>query len=153
MEKLDYYIFVDYSGDLIGHVIIDSKKVSELIQKISRFAHYRNLKHKDKYIKSIKERIKKENILSYILRTKIRKLRDNLEIYSDVIDFVKKHNNCSVFISVDDKQYLSFKKIIDTIDGKNVTVVQESKLKKHSKEDRMSLIIDTLLNIKRLKDM
>jgi len=151
MKKFDYYIFIDYSEGLIGYMIIENNKISELITKISKFAHYRRIKHRNQYIQSIKKRIKKENMFSCIFKVKIRKLKDNLEIYSDILDFLKKNDNCLIFISVDNKQYISFKKIIDVIDVKNIKIVQESALKKDSKEYQISLVIDTLLNIERLK--
>lgn len=151
MSKFDYYIFIDYSENLLGYMIVDDDKIPEFIPKISKFAHYRDLKHRDQYIKSIKKRIKKDKILSYTLKTKIKKLTENLEIYSDILSFLKEHDNCLIFISVDNKQYINFKKIVDVIDGKNIKIVQESRLKRDSDEYRMSLVIDTLLNIERLK--
>jgi len=150
MKKFDYYIFIDYSENLLGYMIVDNKKVPELIQKISKFAHYRDLKHKSSYIKSIKKRIKKENILSFILKTKIRGLTDNLEIYSDVLDFLKKHDNCLIFVSVDDREYQNFRKVVNIVDGEKTVVKKESELKKESMEYKLSLVLDTLLNIKRL---
>ena len=106
--------------------------------------------HKSSYIKSIKKRIKKENILSFILKTKIRGLTDNLEIYSDVLDFLKKHDNCLIFVSVDDREYQNFRKMVNIVDGEKTVVKKESELKKESMEYKLSLVLDTLLNIKRL---
>ena len=76
-------------------------------------------------------------------------MRDNLEIYSDVIDFIKKHENCIIFISVDDKQYNKFKKLVDIVDGKRTKIIKEGTLKKGTPEYQMNLIIDNILNIRR----
>jgi len=150
MKGFDYYIFIDYSEKLIGYLIIDDKNIPKLIPKISKFAHYKNLKHKSLYIKSIKKRIKKENILSLILKTKIRKIIGNLEIYSDVLDFLKKHDNCLIFVSIDNHEYQNFRKMVNIVDGEKIVVKKESELKKESMEYQLSLVLDTLLNIKRL---
>ena len=76
---------------------------------------------------------------------------DSPEIYADIAVFLKKYHNCIVFISVDDKQYSNFERFVEVIDGKDTKVVKESELKKGSFEYKLSLILDSLLNIKRLK--
>lgn len=76
-------------------------------------------------------------------------MRDNLEIYSDVLDFIKKHENCVIFISVDDKQYNKFRKLVNIVDGGKTKIVKEGVLKKGTPEYQMSLIIDNMLNIRR----
>ena len=48
-KDYDYYIFVDYSEDLIGYNIIEQKKIIELLPKILRFEHYKGRKI-EKYI-------------------------------------------------------------------------------------------------------
>ena len=151
-KQFDYYIFIDYSENYIGYSIIEKKNINELLWRINKFAHYKELQHKAVYIKSIKKTIEKSKILSYLLKNKIRKTFDTPEIYSDVLEFLNGHENCLIFISVDNKQYLNFEKIIKIIDGKNTKVVKESELKKGSMEYKLSLILDTLLNIERLKD-
>ena len=42
-------------------------------------------------------------------------------------------------------------KIFKEIDGRRIKIVKEGKLKKDSKEYKLSLIIDTLLNLKRTR--
>jgi len=151
-RQFDYYIFVDYSENLLGYMIIENSRIPEFILKISKFAHYKDLKHKSAYLHSIKKVIEKNNTLAYVLKHKIRTAIDTPEIYSDLLGFLKEHDNCLIFISIDNKQYSNFEKIVKIIDGANTKVVKESELKKNSQEYRMSLVLDTLLNIERLKD-
>lgn len=151
MKEFDYYIFIDYSENLIGYSIIEKTKLKELLPKISRFAHYKELKYKSAYIHSIKKIIEKKKIGSDILKIKIREMRQNLEIYSDVLDFIKKHDNCIIFVSIDNHEFSNFRKLVNITDGEKTKVVEESQLKKRSIEYRMSLILDTLLNMERLK--
>ena len=151
MREFDYYIFIDFSENLIGYNIIENKKLKELLPKISKFAHYKQLKHKLAYIHSIKKRIEKENILSYFVKYKIKELYKNTEIYADVLEFIKKHDNCIIFISVDDRQYKVFNKLVGFVDGKRVAVKKESELIKGTPEYQASLVLDNLLNILRLK--
>lgn len=122
MREFDYYIFIDFSENLIGYNIIENKKLKEILPKISRFAHYKELKHKKSYLHSIKGRIEKEKILSYFVKYKIKELYRNTDIYADVLEFVKKHENCIIFISVDNRQYNAFNKLVGFVDGKKVVV-------------------------------
>ena len=150
-REFDYYIFIDYSENFIGYMIIEASKIQEFMPKISKFAHYKELKHKSSYLHSIKKLIEKNNIISCMLKIKIRKVTDTLEIYSDLLTFLKEHDNCLVFISVDNKQYSNFERVVKIIDGTKTKVVKESELKEDSNEYKMSLVLDTLLNIERLK--
>jgi len=150
-KEFDYYIFIDYSENFLGYLIIKKEDIRDFLPKISKFSHYKELKHKPAYIHSIKKIIEKNKILSCPLKMKIRKATDTPEIYSDILEFLKSHNNCLVFISVDNKQYSNFERLVKIIDGTNTKVVKESELKKDTFEYRISLVLDTLLNIERLK--
>jgi len=150
-RKFDYYIFIDYSENLIGYLIMEFNKIKEFLPKISKFAHYKELKCKSAYLRSIKSVIDKRKILSYPLKVKIRKTTDTPEIYSDILEFLKKHDNCLIFVSVDNKQYSNFERLVKIIDGTNIKVVKESELKKDTFEYKISLVLDTLLNIERCK--
>lgn len=152
-KQFDYYIFIDYSENFLGYFIIEKEKIGEFLPKISKFAHYRELKHKPAYLHSIKKVINKNKVLSYPLKVKIKKTTGTLEIYSDILEFLKNHDNCLIFISVDNQQYSNFEKLISIIDGTNTKVVRESELKRDTFEYRISLVLDTLLNIERLKHM
>ncbi len=152
MKEFDYYIFIDYSVNVIGYVIIDEKKLFELVPLISKFSHYKSLKNKNAYIHSIKKIIEKNNILDYFIKHKIKEMRQNMEIYMDVFDFIKKNNNCIIFISIDDHQYSNFRKFVKIVDGTKTVIRPESKLVKNTPEYRASLVLDTLLNIERLKN-
>jgi len=152
MKEFDYYIFIDFSENLIGYDIIENKKLKEILPRISKFTHYKQLRHKRAYIHSIKDRIEKEGVLSYFLKYKIRELYKNAEIYTDVLEFIKKHDNCIIFISVDNRQYKAFNKLVGFVDGKKVVVKKESELVKGTPEYQASLVLDTLLNIERLKN-
>ena len=92
------------------------------------------------------------NVLSYTEKTKIRKTTSTLEIYSDILEFLKEHDNCLIFISVDNNQSVNFEKLVRIIDGTNIKVVRESQLRKDTFEYRINLVLDTLLNIERLKE-
>ncbi len=150
-KHFDYYIFIDYSEIFLGYLIIKKETIKEFIPKISKFSHYRELKHKEAYIHSIKKIIEKNNVLSYPVKTKIRKTIDTPEIYADILDFLKTHSNCLIFISVDNNQYHNFERLVKIIDGESTKVVRESELRKDTFEHRISLVLDTLLNIERLK--
>ncbi|MCK9596037.1 hypothetical protein M0R19_02555 [Candidatus Pacearchaeota archaeon] len=152
MKRLifDYYIFIDYSENLLGYMIVDKDKIEQFLPKISRFAHYKTLKCKSKYLQSIKVRIKKDKIKEDLLKLKIRNVRETPEIYADLVEFIHNHGNCLIFISVDNKQYSNFERLVNNVDGCGSTIVRESQLKKDSKEYKMSLVLDTLLNIERL---
>ena len=96
--------------------------------------------------------IKNDNIKAYFLKLKIKSMYKNMEIYLDVLEFLKKHENCIIFISVDNRQYSAFRKMISIVDGKNVIVKQESELIKGTPEYQTSLVLDNLLNIERVKN-
>ena len=53
-RQFDYYVFIDYSENFLGYLIIEKEKISEIIPKISKFSHYKELKHKHAYVHSIK---------------------------------------------------------------------------------------------------
>jgi len=151
MREFDYYIFIDFSDDIIGYNIIGKQEIKKLLPKISRFRHYRNVRNKKIYLKNIKKTIKRENIKSYFLKSGIKKMYKNTEIYTDVLEFLKKHSNCIVFISVDDRQFKAFNRLVGFVDGKNVFVKKESELVKGTPEYQTSLVLDSLLNIERCK--
>ena len=151
MKEFDYYIFIDYSEDLVGYSIIEKAKLMELTPKIVRFRHYRKAGNRKQYIKNVKNTFKHDNIKSYFLKLKIKKMYKNMEIHLDVLEFLKKHENCIIFISVDNAQYPSFRKMVNIIDGENIVVKQESELVKGTSEYQASLVLDNLLNIERLR--
>ncbi len=151
MKEFDYYIYIDYSENLIGYNIIENKKLKEILPKISRFAHYKRLKHKRAYIHAIKKIIEKNNIPFYFAKHKIREMRQNMEIYIDVLEFLKKHDKCIIFISIDNHEYPNFRKMVKISDGEKTVVKKESELIKGTPEYQVSLVLDTLLNIERLK--
>jgi hypothetical protein len=151
-KEFDYYIFIDYSENFVGYSIIEKSKLKEIVPKISRFRHYRESRNKCLYLKNIKNTVKRENLFSYFFKIKIKETRHNLEIYSDVLNFLKNHNNCLVFVSVDNHEYSNFVKLVTIIDGDKTEVKKESELKKDSPEYKVSLVLDNLLNIERLKD-
>ena len=78
-------------------------------------------------------------------------MHKNMDIYLDVLEFLKKHENCIIFISIDNTQYPAFRKMVDIVDGKEVVVKQESELIKGTPEYQASLVLDNLLNIERNK--
>ena len=85
-RNFDYYIYVDYSENLIGYIIIERNKIEELIPKISRFRHYRQSKNRKIYLKHINDTIKKEKIYSSLLEFKIKEMHESIEVYANVLD-------------------------------------------------------------------
>lgn len=78
-------------------------------------------------------------------------MRNNLIVFSDVIDFVSRNKHCLIFASIDNNQFIAFTKLLMAGEHtSHVKVIKESDLKKGSVEYRLSLIIDTKLNIERV---
>ena len=151
-KEFDYYIFVDYSENYLGYLIIERERIKEFMPRISKFAHYRELKHKTAYLKSIRKIVDKNNVCSHLCRLKVRKTDATPEIYSDVLEFLKEHDNCLIFICADNKQFTNFEKLVKIIDGGNTKIIKESEFKKDTSVYRISLVLDTLLNLARLKN-
>ena len=102
-KEFDFYIFVDYSENLIGYIILSQKQIKECLPKISKLKHYKDLKQKDLYLKSMKNIFEKEKILECLCVHKITELRQNIELCSEVFDFCKINPESNIFISVDDR--------------------------------------------------
>ncbi len=151
-REYNYYIFIDYSENLVGYSIIEQDKIFELLPKISRFAHYKGHKNRKIYLKKINETIKRENIKEFFERIKIKRVNKNLDLFIEVLDFIKKNKNCIIFLCVDDYQFKKMKKLLYLVDGRNTDVRKESSLKKGTPEYQVSLVIDNLLNIERRKN-
>src|SRR3989344_4502226 len=150
-KQFDYYIFVDYSENLIGYMIIAQKNIKELLPHILRFKHYRKTRDKKIYLKNVKHLFKREKLLQYFIQYKIRETKENMEIFLDVGEFIKKHANCLIFASVDDTQFNNFEIFVKIVDGKNIRVVRESELQIGTLEYQLSLVVDNWLNIERLR--
>ena len=150
-KQFDYYIFVDYSENLIGYMIIAQENIKELLPHILRFKHYRKARNKRIYLKNVKHLFKREKLLQYFVQHKIRETRENMEIFLDVGEFIKKHENCLIFASVDDTQFNNFELFVKIVDGKNIHIVRESDLQIGTLEYQLSLVVDNWLNIERLK--
>ncbi|MEK6956235.1 MAG: hypothetical protein AABW52_06240 [Nanoarchaeota archaeon] len=149
MSDFDYYIFIDYSEEVLGYFIIKKEEIVNIMPKISKFSHYRELKYKKAYLNSIRRIIEENKIIESFLKLKITEIRHTLEIYADLVEFLKNNSDSLIFISIDDNQYSNFERLVKNV-GNN-KIVKEGQLKKYSKEYKLSLIIDTLVNIKRLK--
>ena len=151
-KDYDYYIFLDYSEDLIGYNIIKQEKILELLPKISKFGHYKGRKNRKIYLKHIKNTIKREKIKLFFEKIKIDKSIKNIELFIEILEFIKKHKNCIIFLSIDDYQFKKFKKLLHLIDGEKTEIMKESQLKKGTPEYQTSLVIDNLLNVERRKN-
>lgn len=150
-KKFDYYIFIDFSENLIGYNIISNKKMFELLPKIKRFRHYLTARNRRLYLKNVNKTIKREEIKSYFFKFKIKELYRNADIYADVLQFIKTHENCIIFISVDNRQFKAFRKLVGYVDGEKVVVKKESDLPRGTPEYQASLVLDNVLNIERNK--
>jgi hypothetical protein len=151
-EDYDFYIFMDYSENLLGYTIISQKKMLELIPKISKFSHFKSHKNKKVYLQHIRKTIRRESILSFFEKIKIDKVNKNVDLFIEILQFIKRHNNCVLFLCVDDYQFRKLRKLISLIDRENTDVRRESELKKGTPEYQTSLVIDNLLNIERLRE-
>ncbi len=149
MKEFDYYIFIDYSENFLGYLILRGSQIKEITSRATKFSHYKNVRHKSSYLHSIKKVIEKTELAKYFVKCKIKNLRETLEVYADVVDFIRKNDNCIVFISVDDRQFSNFERLVGAL--QRCVVVRESRLKKGSVEYKLSLILDTLLNLERIK--
>ena len=149
-QEFDYYIYIDYSENLIGYTIIEKCNKTVLLNKIVKFTHFRDLRHKETYLIKIKRIIKINDFFSFIYKYRIGSMWDTLSIFGDIVEFIKKNDDKSIFLLIDDRQYTSFMRLFkEFISNKNVFLMKESELKKGSEEYRLSLIIDNLLNIER----
>lgn len=150
MKEFDYYIFIDYSENLIGYIIIKKENVKELCLRLAKIKHYKKVRHAREYLPAIKRRFEKEGILNFVSKHKIRKTIQSQDIFIDIIDFIKKNEDSKFFISVDNHHFFTFKKLFDiTKRVENIVLVMESKLKRFSAEYQLNLIIDNLLSIER----
>lgn len=149
--SIDYYIYIDYSANLIGYNIIEKEKVSMLLENISKFGHYKKERHKGTYLIKIKRIIKKTEIVNLLYKQMILHLKDNISVFLEVLEFVNKHDKCAIFLSVDDNQFNAFTRLMALVPHKeHIIAVKESELKKDSIEYRLSLVIDNMLAIERL---
>ena len=148
---IDYYIFIDYSSNLIGYNIIEKEKIPEILPKIAKFRHHKEERHKKIYLHKIKREIKNSNLTSLLLKQKIKHIKDNLIVFAEIINFVKNNDNCIIFMSVDNNQFKAFTNLLNMIPHKDhIIVKKESELKRQSLVHQLSLIIDTMLNIERV---
>jgi ribosomal protein L15 len=85
-KDYDYYLFVDYSEDLVGYSIIKQEKIQYLLPKISKFTHYKDKKNRKIYLNKIKENIRREKILSFFEKIKIQKVCKNLDLIGEFFD-------------------------------------------------------------------
>ena len=149
--KIDYYVYIDYSHDLIGYNIIERENVEILLKRLPKFEHYKKVRHIRTYLIKIRKIVKKDEISGLLYKQKIMHLKNNASIFVEVIEFVKNHDNCAIFLSVDNNQYNAFIKLMGLIPHKeHLVLVRESDLKKGSIEYKLSLIIDNMLVIERM---
>ena len=149
--EIKYYVFIDYSMNLIGYNIIEHENIPKLIPLLVKFRHYKTQRHKGTYILKMKRDINNSGINGLLYKQKITEIRYNMLIFLDVLEFVKKNDNCAIFMSIDNNQHNAFIKLFNMIPHKDhVKIVKESELRKKSIEYRLSLIIDNMLTIERL---
>ncbi|MBU3923298.1 MAG: hypothetical protein KJ592_00100 [Nanoarchaeota archaeon] len=150
-KEFDYYIFIDYSENLIGYLILKKEEIKNCLSKISRFRHYREAKKRKLYLKNARKTFNKKELLGCFCKKKIRAVMETPEIFFDIAEFLKENSDSFIFVSVDNRQFSNFEKFVKVIDGKNVKIVRESDLRKHTPEYQINLVLDTWLNIERMK--
>lgn len=149
-REFNYYIYVDYSENLIGYLIISRENKSELLKRVVQFKHFKELRNKQLYLKKIKRIFERQKIESLIFKKRIVSIRDNLILFRDIVIFIKKNSDYELFISIDDRQYSSFVRLFsDLFNLNNLFFVRENELRKGSDEYALNLILDNLLNIER----
>jgi len=152
MKKFDYYIFIDYSENLIGYIILDKEGFENILPKVSKLKHYTTLRYKKQYLASMKKLFIRNEILGFLKKYRIAELRQNVELCSEIFEFCERRHDSKIFISIDDRQYNGFMRLAKILNEKRFTILREGKLKKGSKEYQASLVLDTLLNLKRNKE-
>ena len=152
MREFDYYIFIDYSEDYLGYLIIDKEKVNEILPKISKFKHYRKARNRKLYLNNASKTLRRENIYASFLKFDLCKNNEKLKVYTEVLDFVIKFSNWNIFISIDDHEYSNFTQIFNPINSAKIILKKESELREKTCKYQMNLVLDTILNLKRLKN-
>lgn len=150
-REFDYYLFIDYSENLIGYLFLGKNELKKCLLASSRFKHYREIKNRKTYLKHIKPLFYSGEILSCFLKKKIRNIIDTPEIFSDITKFLVDNCGKNIFISIDDRQYKNFEKFVKIFDKKSIFVIKEGKLKRDGIEYKINLILDTWLNLERTK--
>lgn len=125
--------------------------MNEVLPKILRLRHYRKVRNKKIYLKNVKHLFKREKILQYFMQHKIREMKKNMEIFLDIGEFIKTHENCLIFASIDDMQYKNFQSFVKIVKGSNISIIHESELRRDTIEYQVSLVLDNWLNMERLK--
>lgn len=148
-KQFDYYIFIDYSEELIGYIVIRGSEINEILSKIVNLKHYKEVKNKKEYLKSIKKIFEKNHLYSYLSLVKICEIRKKQDIYLEIKEFINSHKNNSIFLSVDDKQKPSFDRFFAFTNLSVVKILKEGRIIRNSTEYKLNLIIDNLLNIVR----
>jgi len=154
MKEFDYYIFIDYSEDLIGYIIISNANVKEIAFKLAKIKHFKTVKHPQAYLSAVKKRLENEKIKNLLLRFKIKRMKLNADLFSEIIEFINANKDKNILISIDDNFYIYFMKIAGILKGRvNLHIIRESRLKKYSIEYKLNLIVDNFLAIERKKDI
>lgn len=150
MKEFDYYVFIDYSESLIGYIIIEKSKIKEILSKTTKLRHYKKVRHDKKYLAAVKRDFENKEIEKLLFKCRIKKMIANIELFSEILEFLIKNKEKKMLVSVDDNFYIYLLKYISQIISReNLSIVRESKLKPYSIEYKLNLIIDNLLAIKR----
>jgi|SRR3989344_7675166 len=150
MKEFDYYVFIDFSENIIGYLILEKQSINKILPKITKFAHYKETKSKSNYLHAIIKNIKKSQLIKDFFEINIKETKKTHEIYNQLDIFLKNNAKAEIFISIDNKEYTNFQRLIKNIN--RIKIIKESNLKKDSKEYKLNLVLDTLLNIQRLKN-
>ena len=77
---IDYYIYLDYSERLVGYIIVQKEQIQNILSRTSKLHHYKDIKNKKGYIQSVKKIFDNNQIEQYLLKCRIKELKDNLSI-------------------------------------------------------------------------
>jgi len=89
----------------------------------------------------INNSIKRDRIKSYFEKIRIGPSKNNIDIFTEVLEFIKGHEKCIIFLSVDDYQFKNLKNCLILVDGENTDIKKESELKKGTPEYQTSLVL------------
>ena len=132
-SEFDYYVFIDYSENLIGYLFLEKEKIENCLEVASRFNHYRETRNRKLYLKNAKKTFDKKEILACFIKKKIRNVLETPEIFADIARFLKENKKSKIFVSIDDRRYRNFQKFVEILEEKNLKIVNEGKLKKNSR--------------------
>lgn len=150
-RRFNYHIFIDVSSEMAGYMIVESKKFEEILLLTAKLHPYSKIKRKEKYLESVSKNVRWRKVKTLIEDLVIEKREMQVGLFKDIATLLQENKDNLYFISVSDRIYFDVSKLLELVEKKNYLIVKSSDLKKDSEEFKVSLILETLLNLKRRK--